>query len=166
MIIGSGVSRVMPDDYGDPALRGSSPPGLTLPVYDLPKEVITCEQAAAAKGIPLANELKTIILTTTSGLCAVNIPGDRKVSLRKVKRFLKAREAFVAPREYLREMGLSPGTVCAVLEPVWSLHQLVSSAVLALEFVSTNNKSSSHFFRFAPELLLRARAVQVGDFEQ
>ena len=80
------------------------------------------------------NELKTIILETTVGVYAVHVPGDRQVSLRRVKTFLEAREVYLASPEYLRSIPLSPGTVCPVLEPVWSLRHSASSSVLDLEF--------------------------------
>ena len=93
------------------------------------------------------NELKTIILETTVGVYAVHVPGDRQVSLRRVKTFLEAREVYLASPEYLRSIPLSPGTVCPVLEPVWSLRHSASSSVLDLEF-RTNNGTSSMFFLF------------------
>jgi hypothetical protein len=68
----------------------------------------------------------------------------------------------------LREMndvGLTPGTVCPVLPPVWDMLQLLSSAVLDLEFVSTNNGTLTGYFVFGPQLLLRLPNVQLGDFE-
>jgi prolyl-tRNA editing enzyme YbaK/EbsC (Cys-tRNA(Pro) deacylase) len=145
-------------------LSSHQPPGLTLPAYDLNRAVITCLQAADAKGIPLRNELKTIILETTVGVYVVHVPGDRQVSLRKIKTFLKARQVCLASPEYLRTKRLSPGTVCPVLDPVWGLLHLVSSLVLDLEFVSTNNGTPSMFFLFSPKLLLAAQNVKVGDF--
>ena len=160
----------MPDQRINAIHYSELPPGLALPAYDLGKDVISCDQAAAAKGIPLANELKTIILSTkvgeTVGICAVSLPGDRQVSLRKVKRFLKVNQASLAPLTELHRIGLSPGTVCPVLDPVWSLPQLVSAAVFTLEFVSTNNNTQSRFLRFPPHLLLQARNIQVGEFEK
>jgi prolyl-tRNA editing enzyme YbaK/EbsC (Cys-tRNA(Pro) deacylase) len=140
-------------------------PGLTLPAYQLETEVVSCEQAAAAKKIPLANELKTIIVNTTLGIRAVHVPGNRKVSLRAVKRALGCRQAFITSPESLRTLGLEPGTVCPVLDPVWAMTHLISAAVLELEFVSTNNGTLSRYLRFPPQLLLQAKRIMIGKFE-
>jgi prolyl-tRNA editing enzyme YbaK/EbsC (Cys-tRNA(Pro) deacylase) len=143
-----------------------SPPGLILPVYDLDREVVSCEQAAAAKSIPLENELKTILVDTTLGLRAVHVRGNARVSLRAVKRALNCEQAFVASLDRLLALGLEPGTVCPVLNPVWSLPHLLSESVLTLEFVSTNNGSHSSYYRFSPRVLLSARRVLTGTFER
>jgi len=39
--------------------------GKIIETYALPQEVTTCEEAAKAKGIPLKNELKTLIFSTS-----------------------------------------------------------------------------------------------------
>ncbi len=144
----------------------TSPPGLHLTAFSLDAPVTTCSEAAAAKQIPLSNELKTLILLTESGPYAVHVRGDRRVSLRRVKSFLGSEQASMASLEYLKSMGLEPGTVCPVLDPVWKLPHLISSSVLPLDFVSTNNRTRSRFFRFPPQLLLQAQRAFVGDFEQ
>jgi prolyl-tRNA editing enzyme YbaK/EbsC (Cys-tRNA(Pro) deacylase) len=141
------------------------PPGLMLPVHRLKSEVVSCEQAAAAKRIPLANELKTIIVDTSLGIRAVHVPGNKRVSLRAVKRALACNQAFIAPPECLQRLGLKPGTVCPVLNPVWAMTHLISKAVLDLTFVSTNNGRLSEYLLFPPGLLLGARRVLVGTFD-
>lgn len=140
-------------------------PGLILPVYLLDHEVVSCEQAASAKNIPLANELKTIIVNTSVGIRAVHVPGNKRVFLRAVKRALACDQAFIAPPECLQTLGLKAGTVCPVLDPVWTMTHLISESVLGLGFVSTNNGTLSGYFRFPPQLLLGARRVMVGGFE-
>ena len=40
--------------------------------FELDHEVISCAEAAHAKGFPLKNELKTLVLDTNMGLCTVN----------------------------------------------------------------------------------------------
>jgi prolyl-tRNA editing enzyme YbaK/EbsC (Cys-tRNA(Pro) deacylase) len=140
-------------------------PGLGLASQPLDREVVSCVEAAAAKRIPLRHELKSLVLDTSRGTVVVHIPGDMQLSLRKVKRQLTVEEAFVAPPERMAALGLIPGTVCAVLDPVWSLPALVSRAVLSLDFVSTNNGTRCGYFRFAPEILLTAASVTLGRFE-
>lgn len=143
----------------------SSPPGLQLPLYLLGRDVVSCVDAAAEKKIPLANELKTLILTTSLGTYALHLRGDRHASMRKVKRFLSSAEAHLMAPEPLLKIGLTPGTVSAVLDPVWELPHLVDESVLALQFVSTNNRTRRAYFVFDPHLLLNAVRVSVGAFE-
>ena len=63
--------------------------GKIIETYALTQEVTTCEEAAKAKGIPLKNELKTLIFSTSKGLHALHVPGNRKASLRNSKKCLK-----------------------------------------------------------------------------
>jgi len=142
------------------------PPGLTMQVYKLDFPVVTCEEAATAKGIKLASELKSLILETSSGLIAVHLPGDGVLSLRAVKDFIEAEEAYLADPETLLRLGLSPGTVCAVLDPVWSMPHLISRRIFDRKEVSTNNRTKTGYFVFEPVELTRAAQVKIGDFEK
>ena len=136
-----------------------------MPVYELASDVLSCTEAASAKSIPLENELKTLIITTGTQKFALHIRGDRRASLRKVKRFLNSEQAYMVSPQRLAEMGLKIGTVSPVLEPVWSLPHLISQNILDLDFVSTNNGTRHGFFRFSPRVLLEARSSSVGDFD-
>jgi prolyl-tRNA editing enzyme YbaK/EbsC (Cys-tRNA(Pro) deacylase) len=140
-------------------------PGLTLPAIGLSQEVVTCDEAAASKGIPIENELKTLILTTSQGLQALHVRGDKHASFRKVKKFLRVKQAFMASKDDLRQMGLLPGMVCPILEPVWNLRHLIDAKVLELKFVSTNNGTRSQYFVFPPHILLTADSVSIGEFD-
>ncbi|MBK8256215.1 MAG: nucleotide-binding protein [Polyangiaceae bacterium] len=140
-------------------------PGLSMKDYTLGQPVVTCEQAAAAKGIPLANELKTLILSTQKGFLALHLPGDAPASLRSVKNALEVDQARLASDKDLRTFGLMPGTVCAVKDPVWSMPHLISRRLLKMDFVSTNNGTHRGFYRFHPSILLEAKSVMIGQFE-
>lgn len=145
---------------------GGQAPGLRMKTYFTETEVVSCEDAARSRGVPLTNELKTLILTTSKGLAAVHLPGNREVSLRAVKDEMECSEAHLANEEVLRSLNLSRGIVSAVLEPVWSLPHLVSRSVLALDYVTTNNGTLKGYLRFSPSLLLKAKRVRIGDFER
>ena len=136
-------------------------PGIFLHPFDLERDVVSCEQAASAKGIPLANELKTLILETSVGTCAVELKGDETLHLRSVKRILNCGEARIASSQLLESLGLRRGAISAVLDPVWSLPHIVSENLFMLEFVSTNNGTHNQYFKFRPISLLYARAVIV-----
>lgn len=141
-------------------------PGLALKARHLNVPVITCEEAALARKIPLANELKTLLLRTHSGIVAAHLPGDGILSLRKVKDRLEASEAYLADPEDLLGLALSAGTVCAVLDPVWSMPHLISRRLLNLSTVMTNNGTRTGYFEFRPAILTEAVNVIVDDFER
>lgn len=142
------------------------PPGASMEILNLDTNVVSCDQAASAKGIPLKNELKSIILATSDGMVALHLRGDRRVSLRAVKNTLDVKQAYMLPASELEKIGLVAGTVSAVLEPVWSMPHLISRSVLALEYVSTNARVLDQYFKFKPEILLQAKSTFIGDFEE
>jgi prolyl-tRNA editing enzyme YbaK/EbsC (Cys-tRNA(Pro) deacylase) len=145
-------------------INTAAPPGHAMHKYYLERPVITCREAAAAKQIPLDAELKTLILETSIGPVAVHIPGDKKMNLRAVKTALRCKQARVASREKLSSLGLAPGTVSAVLDPVWYMPQLLCESVLEKETVSTNSGTLTGFFKFRPDVLMRAPKIVTGKF--
>ncbi len=143
-----------------------SPPGLTMKVHQLATPVISCEEAAKARNVPLMNELKSLIVSTGTGYVIVHVPGDSLVSLKSIKNSLDTSKAILASPDELRNIDLTPGTVCAVLEPVWSMPHLISKRVFSLDFVTTNNGTTTGYFKFKPQVLLKARNFLIGDFEK
>ncbi len=140
-------------------------PGMQLHSHRLASPVVTCEEAAQARKIPLSHELKTLLLQTHHGIVAAHLPGDGTLSLRKVKARLETAEAYLSDPEDLLALGLSAGTVCAVLEPVWSMPHLISRRLLSIGTVMTNNGTRTGFFEFSPGVLTEAADVIVNDFE-
>ena len=133
-------------------------------VFKLNYDVISCSQAAHAKGIPLENELKSLILTTSKGVYVLNIPGNKKASLRSVKNALDVDEAFLANTEQLKGLQIQSGTVCPFLPQLWCLPQLISKDILQLSFVSTNNGTRNQYIIFCPKLLLKSERHIIGVF--
>jgi prolyl-tRNA editing enzyme YbaK/EbsC (Cys-tRNA(Pro) deacylase) len=142
------------------------PPGEKMKTYALSHEVVTCEEAANARNIPLANELKTLILKAPSGFIAVHLPGDGELSLRAVKNQLEIKNVKIADPEQILKIGLQSGTVSAVLNPVWNMTHLVSKRVLSLAFVMTNNGTTTGYFKFDPIIILDANSTIIGNFER
>lgn len=135
-------------------------------IFNLNFDVISCSQAACAKGIPIRNELKSLILTTSKGLYLLNIPGDESASLRSVKSTLDVDEAFLANTEQLKMLQVQSGTVCPFLPQLWCLPQLISKNVLELSYVSTNNGTRNHYIIFCPKLLLQSKRYIIGYFSK
>lgn len=146
--------------------KSLQPPGLTMKVFDLPHEVVTCKEAASARKIPLVNELKTLILQTPSGFIAAHLPADGELSLRAVKKELEIKNIKIAEPEQIATIGLQAGTVSAVLNPVWDLPHFISRRLLSLKFVMTNNGTKTGYFKFDPLILLDATQRIVGNFER
>jgi prolyl-tRNA editing enzyme YbaK/EbsC (Cys-tRNA(Pro) deacylase) len=140
------------------------PPGESMEPTWLGTPVVSCREAARARGVPLKNELKSLIIDTSSGLIAAHLRGDQAISLRAVKQILESDEARLASRQTLQQLGLSPGTVSAVLDPVWSLPHLIERSVIELDFVTTNNRRTTGYFRFDPKVLLSAPSYTLADF--
>ena len=139
--------------------------GFKISVFsNLEYEVFTCKQAAYIKKIPLKNELKTMILSTTKGYVAVHLRGDKKVNLRKVKNTLKSKEASLCSLRELDDMGLSVGTVNPLHEPVWSMYHLISEDILNMKYVSTNNGTRRGYCIFSPKALLITKKHSLGRF--
>lgn len=149
-----------------PVATVRSAPGLSMETRDLAKPVVSCDEAAAARGIPLENELKTLLLKTQNGFVAAHLPGNGMLSLRKIKNRLELAEAYLADPEDLLAMGLSAGTVSAVLDPVWSMPHLVSRRLLDMREVMTNNGTRTGYFAFDPAILVEAKDVIVADIEK
>jgi len=141
-------------------------PGLKMQIHKTNCEVVSCEEAAAARKVPLGNELKTLILQTPSGLVAAHLQGDGELNLRAVKNELDIKDIKIANPEDIAKIGLESGTVSAVLEPVWSMPHLISKSLLSLSFVTTNNKTKTGYFKFDPIVLLDATSRIIGNFER
>lgn len=130
-------------------------------LYMLPQSVISCREAANIKRIPLVNELKTLILETSNGPCAVNLTGNKQLSLRKVKNKLQIDNVCLASLDALKNLNMLPGTVCPFLPQVWFLPNLIDTSILDLEFVSTNNGTRNKCITFPPNLLLRNKKAVI-----
>jgi prolyl-tRNA editing enzyme YbaK/EbsC (Cys-tRNA(Pro) deacylase) len=139
-------------------------PGLEMTPRWTAVEVVTCEEACKVRGHELNRELKSIILTTSRGLSVVHLSADRMVDLRKVKKSLGVAEARAADPEQLLAMEIGPGTVCAVLEPVWSMQHLVDTAIFKTQEMFTNNGTRNGYFSFDPDIFKSAKSVIEGDF--
>jgi prolyl-tRNA editing enzyme YbaK/EbsC (Cys-tRNA(Pro) deacylase) len=141
-------------------------PGKRLRALHLETPVVTYEEAAQARGIPLASELKTLLLQTHHGIVAAHLPGDGVLSFRKVKARLETARAYLVDQEGLQRLGLTPGTVSAVLDPVWSMPHLISRRLLSMDKVATNDGTLTGYFEFDPAVLAEAAVVIVDDFEK
>lgn len=148
------------------ANRSQRPPGESMIPEWLSSPVTSCEEAALARGVPLEHELKTLLLETPTGLIAAHLRGDSRLSLRAVKRAIETEQAWMASEQILRDLGLVPGTISAVLSPVWGLPHLIDRTTLSLPFVTTSNGTLTGYFRFDPKILLTVESFTVVDIAE
>jgi prolyl-tRNA editing enzyme YbaK/EbsC (Cys-tRNA(Pro) deacylase) len=73
--------------------------------------VVTCEDAAAARGIGLSEELKTLLLESGRLRIAVHLRGDARLRLRTIKRLLRLRDVRFIETPVLASAGLRAGTI-------------------------------------------------------
>jgi hypothetical protein len=127
------------------------------------KDVISCDQAAQARGIKLKQELKTILLHFNEIKVAVHIRGCDKVNFRSIKKLFKCRNIKFLSQDKLLLYNLSPGKI----NP-WNIdfceYHLVCLLVLSNSFVATNNSKLSEGIIFRPHLLLGLPNLIIGKF--
>lgn len=119
----------------------------------LEKDVFSCDDAAKAKGIPLKNELKSLVIVTSKGEYLLHLRGDRLANWRTLKKLLQCDQVFLAPPEVLAKYDCCHGTVNPFNEKLAKLPQIVSRELLELEFVSTNAGTHRTYVKFDPKLL-------------
>lgn len=134
----------------------------------LPQPVVSCAEAALAKGISLENELKTLILLVSQELCCVHVRGDLYVDLRKVKQYLNSKEARLAPVESLAHLGVQPGTVSPYVDEIAALPHLVCRSLLRADFLSTNaGRLDRCIFLSVEDFLKMLKGpISLGDFSR
>jgi prolyl-tRNA editing enzyme YbaK/EbsC (Cys-tRNA(Pro) deacylase) len=134
--------------------------------FPLAQPVVTCQEAADAKRVPLEHELKTLLLLTDVGVVAVHVRGDRRVSLRAVKRQLGTAQARMLGEAGLTDLRLEPGTVNPFAPAIASAPQLVAPAVFDLAWVTTNAGRLDQYVVFHPMVLRTIDRLQVADIEE
>jgi Ala-tRNA(Pro) deacylase len=74
--------------------------------------VYTSEEAAAARGTPLASGAKALVVKAGERFVLLVLPADRKADSRKVKDALGIKELrFATPEEVDKLTGLKPGSI-------------------------------------------------------
>jgi len=137
-----------------------------LRAFGLSCDVVSCKDAAEAKGFPLQRELKSLILKVDTGLIVAHLSGSESLSLRQVKRHLKSEEARLATLDEIKPLGVEAGTISPFLPNLWKLPHLIDVDLLEFSWVSTNNGTLNGYIVFDPILLCRARTSYVGEFRR
>jgi len=75
------------------------------------EEVVSCVDAAKARGVKLAQEAKHILFRIPQGLCLVHVEGDKQISKEKVASFLNVEQVSLANIGKLNNKVFRKGTV-------------------------------------------------------
>lgn len=134
--------------------------------FTLERDVVSCGEAATAKGISVARELKSLVLETDAGPVLAHLSGEHTLSLRKVKKVLGVQEARLASPTRLDELQLRPGIICPFLPQLWCLPQLITKSLLEFDWVTTNDGTLSGYFIFDPLILLGAESYSIAHLER
>lgn len=126
-------------------------------------DVISCIDAAQARNVRPSQELKHLVIETEHCFLLAHIPGDRRISLRKVKNMIRGKRASLASLGKFKPFG--PGTVCPFLNPFWKFIHLIDVDVLSKKTMTTNNGTTRGFIRFSPQLLLLGVSI-VADLKE
>jgi prolyl-tRNA editing enzyme YbaK/EbsC (Cys-tRNA(Pro) deacylase) len=128
--------------------------GKKIDVFTLREKVVSCEQAAHAKGIPLKNELKTLVIETDDDIYLLHLLGDEKADFKQIRKLLNTKKAQLLCKEKLLTLfAVTPGTVNPFSSKLKNQPQLVSEEVLRSEFLSTNAGTLYEYVIFEPSLL-------------
>jgi len=128
--------------------------------YKIP--VITCMEASIARCIDLSQELKNIVVSSSTNEYVVHVLGDRKVSNEKVEKFLNIDKVILSKLK----PSLHRGTIFPFTEPFWSMLNLIDDNVLKKEWLTTNDGTLRGYIKFSPKLLLHLPNYIRGLFAQ
>lgn len=125
--------------------------------------VITCEEAATARGVSIEQELKSILLKSNSDIFAVHLCGGHRIDSKAIKTKLRKKHLRFLNKSELNGFGLKPGLV----NP-WNIEfckiNLVCNRVFNNEFMTTNNGTFNKGVTLKPSQLLNLKEVMVGVF--
>lgn len=124
--------------------------------------VVTCEEAARARGIPLEQELKTLLLMIGHWRVAVHIQGSDRLCRQPLRRLFRTHDIRFINRNELRAMGLERGIINPWNVPKSIVH-VVCRRTLAHEVMGTNAGTFCDGILFAPFALLELQNLILGD---
>ncbi|HEX8618243.1 MAG TPA: YbaK/EbsC family protein [Thermoanaerobaculia bacterium] len=134
-----------------------------LKVYRHPA-VISCVEAAQARGVPLSVELKTLLMRSGGFVVAVHLAAHRRLNSRAVKRLLGTKRLSFLHEDELVAHGVRRGAINPWNVPFCSLH-VVAQSVFRIPRMSTNNSRLDEGVLFATRELRKLPGLIVGPFD-
>ncbi|MCE4599873.1 MAG: YbaK/EbsC family protein [Desulfurococcales archaeon] len=136
--------------------------GLDWKIHMLQSQVKTVAQAASALGVPKSVIVKTIVLVDDSRTIACIIPGDKRLSLGKVKSITGGSPRLAKPNEVLERTGYRIGGVPPYPLP-GDVVIIMDERVLDNEKVYGGGGDERSLLEFSPRELLSIARVIVAD---
>lgn len=127
----------------------------------LTREVRTCVEAAEARGIPLAVELKTLLMASDDLLIAVHLRGCDRMHNKRVKRIFGVKNLTFAPSHLLSSVGLAKGRINPWSVPDSTVH-IVDTAVMEQPIMWTNDGTLTGTCLVRATSLLDLHAVRIA----
>ena len=127
-------------------------------------EVRSAEEAARARGVPLAALVKTLVVRVADGAYhLVAIPGDRSIAWPKLRELLGTKRLSLAPQDDLvAATGYARGTVTPFgARPVWPL--VVDKSLVDVEEISIGGGGHGMALHVSAADLIRAFSAVVAD---
>ena len=117
----------------------------------------TSEESAVARGEPLSNGGKALLLKVDDAFGLFVLPADRRLNSRAIRDELGARRTRFASAEELMELtGLVPGSVPPFGEPLLPFRLHLDAKIPENERIAFNAGSLEHSFLMSVEDYLRA----------
>lgn len=143
----------------------------------LSKPVISCVEAAREKEIDLVHELKSILMcdrhfdsernVKKSNFFFAHVTGDTRISTKRLKKIIPSRNVSPAKEALLDlKFGVTPGTVTPIIHEIWTAPHFLDKSLLQLDWVSTNDGTSTGWVVFDPKCLLFAPLVRVAEISK
>jgi prolyl-tRNA editing enzyme YbaK/EbsC (Cys-tRNA(Pro) deacylase) len=126
-------------------------------------KVVSCEDAAKARGIKLDLELKSILMQSKFHTFAVHIRGSDKINSKHVKLAVNSKSLRFLRVEELAVYNLHSG----LINP-WNIefcdYHLLCEKIFKNEFMTTNNGTFTQGVKFSPNELKTLKHVKTGAF--
>jgi Cys-tRNA(Pro)/Cys-tRNA(Cys) deacylase len=123
--------------------------------------VYTCAQAAKARGVPLANELKSLLIVYNQAFAMLSLPGNCRISRQRVRAALPAHEFRLAGPSELRRLHLATGTISPL--SLFGCRSLLDRKVLGLRWITTNAGILTLGLKLSVPSLLHACEMELSD---
>jgi prolyl-tRNA editing enzyme YbaK/EbsC (Cys-tRNA(Pro) deacylase) len=126
------------------------------------REVRSCVEAAQARGIPLAMELKTLLLASDDLLVAAHLRGCDRLHNRRLKRICGVKNLAFASSHLLSSVGLGKGQINPWSVPDRAFH-VVDTAVIEQSYMWTNDGTLTGTRHVLVASLLDLRTVRIAN---
>ncbi len=138
---------------------------LSWRIHFLGRSVKTVKEAASAVGVSPQNIVKTVIVVCGGGVYACIVPGDKRLSFRKLSILLECPPRLARPREVLEYTGYSVGGVPPAPLPS-SVQVIVDERVLSRKRVWGGGGDEETLLEFNPREYVSIVNARIADISE